>query len=660
LNIRSLKNKTVEVEQLLHEHDIDILCLTETFLTNKLASHIFPNHHLFRVDRNHKKGGGVAILASKLLKSKQVDFLTNDTIESIALRVQLDFNKSFNVTCIYRPPNYAKQCLSDNIDCMNDIFMNQRKDQTNIFTGDFNMRTEIVKQKLKSVLDKNELRQLVTEPTRENVILDLLITNQPDKIMDVRVLNTHLSDHKLVLAKYAFGNYKKQTKYIYVREYNKINYWNFGIDVLNIPEAAKSNCDEQLEYIIENIVQVFDKHAPKKRKKIKESKKKMILSDETKLLKKQRDQAYKLFKRGLTDKNTYKNICKQTKKGIKKDKKDTVQNIIKQTNVYEGIKQLVQIGKNNNNNILDENIIDVNNINKHFVNICKNENVTNKNNLNVKECRTKFTLCKVTSSQIRHVWKCFKDKNKTKEDDTGLCNRMVNLTILAPNITELITTFVNMSLADNHIPVCLKTARIMPIPKIKNPSATDFRPISILPVFLKILEKIVYAQLSKYMFMNNYINERQFGFKTGQSTTTYMLELMDYIYKLICDDKIGMMISLDLKKAFDKVDRKLLIEKLGWYGIESGWFEALLTNRKQYVEYNGKRSTEEYTDRGIPQGSALSGLLFVIFLNDMPECLCHTQPYFYADDTNLLDSDYTDNYQELKVRVEGDIQRVLK
>jgi len=297
--------------------------------------------------------------------------------------------------------------------------------------------------------------------------------------------------------------------------------------------------------------------------------------------------------------------------------------------------------------------------NMHFTNICKNSFSDNNSSfMTAYKATNQFKFNYVNTYDVLKLWKYTKNKDNTKEDHTGMCNKMINRTILAPNITTLFMHFFNLSLKENSIPDILKISRIIPIPKKPNPTNVDFRPISIIPICLKLLEKLVYDQLSFYVNENKIINNRQFGFKKHQSTTTYMCNLMDYLYSNLAEDKICLMVSIDMKKAFDKVNRKLLIQKLISYGINCAWFVSYLSSRKQYVDHNNKKSNITITETGIPQGSALSGLLFTIFLNDMPDCCEFAEPFQYADDSNIVDADKPENRLKPLCRIQKDVDNL--
>jgi len=166
----------------------------------------------------------------------------------------------------------------------------------------------------------------------------------------------------------------------------------------------------------------------------------------------------------------------------------------------------------------------------------------------------------------------------------------------------------------------------------------NYRPISVLPLLSKIIERAVHNQLYSYLTTSGLICDNQSGFRTNHSTATTLIDVQDFILKNMDSGRATGAIFLDLKKAFDCVNHSLLIEKLYSYGIKGNsleWFRSYLTNRAQAVNINSTLSDFKNIDIGIPQGSILGPLLFIIFVNSLPDfvnCKCT----MYADDTTLL------------------------
>ena len=177
--------------------------------------------------------------------------------------------------------------------------------------------------------------------------------------------------------------------------------------------------------------------------------------------------------------------------------------------------------------------------------------------------------------------------------------------------------------------------------------ANNYRPISVISVLSRMLEKIVQDQPIEYLITNKVLTPNQSAFRKLYSTVTSLINSTDYWYDNMDKRQLNLAIFLDLKKAFDTVDHRILIKKLGAYGIRgiSGeWLTSFLTSSKQFCSVNGQKSEARLVTCGIPQGSCLGPLLFIIYLNDFEKCLGFSRASMYADDTHVtLTSSNTDD-----------------
>ena len=168
---------------------------------------------------------------------------------------------------------------------------------------------------------------------------------------------------------------------------------------------------------------------------------------------------------------------------------------------------------------------------------------------------------------------------------------------------------------------------------------SNYRPVSVLPVFSKVIERQMYNRLLKYINDNNLLYRYQFGFQKGISTHMALIVLIDKISEALEKGDCVVGIFLDFSKAFDTVDHTILLQKLNFYGLKGtilSWFENYLSNRKQYVTYNSIKSTTEKINCGVPQGSILGPLLFLIYINDLSTVSKACMSILFADDTNMF------------------------
>ena len=228
---------------------------------------------------------------------------------------------------------------------------------------------------------------------------------------------------------------------------------------------------------------------------------------------------------------------------------------------------------------------------------------------------------------------------------------------LKDELKKPISILANKSIAEGTFPDNYKIAEVVPIYKSKNKSdINNYRPISLLPTISKILEKLIHKRIYKFLMKNKIFYDSQYGFRSKHSTNDAITELVTDLTNNIEDKLNSLSIFLDLSKAFDTIDHKILLNKLSNYGIRGTslkWFESYLNNRKQYVKINRTKSTTKNVTCGVPQGSVLGPLLFIIYTNDLPNSLNYTHAILFADDTTIYTK--SDNIKTLYQNVNSDL-----
>ena len=206
-------------------------------------------------------------------------------------------------------------------------------------------------------------------------------------------------------------------------------------------------------------------------------------------------------------------------------------------------------------------------------------------------------------------------------------------------ISKPLADLFNKSFEEGTFPSILKSANVIPVHKKDDHlQSSNYRPISLISNISKILEKIMHTRLYCFIEKNNSLFELQFGFRCNHSTTHALIEITEKIRKA-CDSKnFACAVFVDLQKAFDTVNHSILIKKLEHYGVRgvtNSWFKSYLTDRTQYTTVKQKRSDNALITHGVPQGSVLGPLLFIIYINDLNKAIQHSQTHHFADDTIL-------------------------
>ena len=283
----------------------------------------------------------------------------------------------------------------------------------------------------------------------------------------------------------------------------------------------------------------------------------------------------------------------------------------------------------------------VNELNEYFCNVGQTlakkipTSTLNYSNYLQKHITSCFSFSMVDTNTVTNILKNFKPKSSKGWDGIS----MKILKFIASILAEPLKLLINQSLMTNIFPTKLKIAKILPLLKKPNNYQIDnFRPISLLPCISKVIEKCVFNQVYEYFERNKLIYGSQYGYRKSHSTETACLELVDKLHKQLDTSQSPFCVFIDLSKAFDTINHAILLSKLKYYGLDDNavaWFNSYLTNRKQFVEVEGVKSEISDISTGVPQGSTLGPLLFIIYMNDINDVSNLFETILFADDTFL-------------------------
>ena len=322
-------------------------------------------------------------------------------------------------------------------------------------------------------------------------------------------------------------------------------------------------------------------------------------------------------------------------------------NNIKKT--WEGIRKIVNIKKtssktsqlNINGKIIDDDKQLATKFNEYFVNVGPQTDNSiprvpdiSPTNFLQNRINTNFIIAHISNEEILDVIKTLENKS------TGPSSIPLKLLSLIPDLIIMPLAFIiNLSIMTGEYPNLLKIVKVVPIHKGgSTQDINNYRPISLLSIFDKIIEKIMHNRVYEFLENHEVLTPNQFGFRKKNSTVNALAQITEKIKMSIGRGKYGCGVFIDLRKACDTVNHNILLTKLEHYGIRDNilkWFQSYLSDRKQYVSINGTSSQLLNITCGVPQGSVLGPLLFLLYINDLPNVSEILEFSLFADDTNI-------------------------
>ena len=250
-------------------------------------------------------------------------------------------------------------------------------------------------------------------------------------------------------------------------------------------------------------------------------------------------------------------------------------------------------------------------------------------------CQNSLFIRPTNQYEVFNIINSFKNKSTldTKIESLKIANN-------CQNFAEMLSKIINNSFEQGIFPDSLKLARVVPIHK-EGPKTdvTNYRPISLLSCFSKVFEKIMHNRIMEFLDKNNLLCDTQYGFRPGRSCEHALLNANNHILDALSKKEVALLLLIDFSKAFDVVEHPILLHKLQHYGIRGlalNWLKSYLSDRKQFVTINGTDSSQKPIEYGVPQGSVLGPLLFIIYINDLPNISKFAHFILYADDANII------------------------
>ena len=537
-----------------------------------------------------------------------------------------------------------------------------------VILGDFN--TDWIKfgpsaRSLNSIMNNYGLQQLVTQSTRitqhSETLIDLMFVcdTMVRDLINVGSLEMGWSDHSLIHGTFAGPSDEKNESVRMIRSFNKCNVDAIVADLQRAPWQVMEtfeSIDDKWDYWKSLFFSIIDAHIPLKKARVRKKSLPWITRDIRALMRARNYHCCKAKKTGKEDDwQQYKKLKRLVTVSLRREKLSYFQALSGQTgnnNSKKVWRELSRLLGSKRRCLIESLSINgeaitckqriAEKFNEYFSNTATtfNSPSTSDNFVDalqyVSSQRSHFTFSTVDDDDVLGLLNTL-DPNKATGSDR-ISGKL--LRISARGICHSLSLLFNSSLKTGEFSSEWKEALVTPVyKKGEKEIVCNYRPISILPVVAKVFERIVHTQLYTYFQENNLLHPAQCGFRSGHSTQDVLVSLVEQCRKALDNDYIVGTIFMDLTKAFDMVDHSILLSKMRSYGVsetELKWFCSYLHRRMQRVCVGGELSNSVAMEKGVPQGSILGPLLFLVYVNDLPNTIVHSSTRQYADDTTLV------------------------
>ena len=703
LNVRSLQSKFMSLENLVYnlKEKFDVIAISETWFTNDTPHSLFnlDGYSLYYASRKNRQGGGVALYISNCLSCKSIRvYCTENMFESIFIELSSGKSSGILVSCVYRMPG---SCINSFCNELRQILQAEIKPkQKNFLCGDYNINLlkydeHYPTREFIDLMSSFGLKPTINKPTRitrtSQTLIDNIFTNEIIKPIETGILINDISDHLPIYNILKQNNNQTDTNssansFLRRRKIDDETLLVLKNSLQNTdwsPVLDDNVTDINIVYktFLEKFLDIFNASCPVQNIRLKKkSKLKPWMTSALKRACTKKNRLYKKFLYSKTEQSEeqYKNYKNILTSSLREAEKNFYDHLLQRhmgdiKNTWKTINHIIGKGKMCNSfpkEFIDDGITIstlqeiCDRLNRFFTEIgpklAEKIEVIDDSPLNYIQNNNQHSMLlrPATEFEVENIVKSC--RKKTSTDYHGIS--MATLQKIFTAIKKPVTHICNLSLTSGVFPEQMKIAKVVPLFKSgDNKMFNNYRPVSLLPQFSKILEKVFSSRLESFLNTYDIINEAQFGFRTKRNTTHALLKLIGGISDSIDKRKSTIGVFIDLKKAFDTVNHSILTQKLDKYGIRglsNDWIKSYLRNRKQFVSINNHESQLMNISCGVPQGSILGPKLFILYINDMCNVTQIFEYILFADDTNLYCSN--ENVEVLNERVNEGLTKLKK
>ena len=688
LNCQSLSSKHTSIKTLMKELansnvHIDILALQETWRLPYTDLIQIPGYHFTYKQRSTNRGGGVGFYIKNSISYKlheDLSHFTDNVFESITIEAKIQ-KKTYLLTSIYRSPNpphnmtNAAQitAFTSQLDALLSMLNTKKLNSYLFLDSNLNLllsNTDSTISNYHDTILNNGYLQTITKATRIQdehfSLIDHILSNTPSTNTQSGILVSDISDHFFTFTLPEYQKKREAPTSYTTRNFSDTNIENFRLALRNLTwdtTLGSNSVDESYTCFWADFKPIYDTHFPKITRKTNKNKQKIcnFLTPELLAARRTKLELHKLYLATPTPENkaTYTQHRNAYNTAVRKQKAQYYEQSLAASrnpkNTWSILKEAANLSKNTHriteilaNGTLTSNDTEIANAFNHFFstagsNIANSLPTSNKDPLSyipelpdtARQLELEGCGQILVGNTIRQL------VSKTSTDIDGISSKLIKA--IQYEIEKPLAHIFRLSLASGTFPAQFKASRVIPIHKAGDTSNCDnYRPISLVNAFSKVLEKIVCTKLVNHLEQNKLIYNHQYGFLKGRSTEHALIHITNKIGQALNENKYCVGVFLDLKKAFDVVPHNILLkklEKMGITGTALAWFNSYLSNRTQKVEINGHLSDSTSLDAlSVFQGTSLGPVLFLCFINDLPRAT-DLFTVLYNDDTTGLDSD---------------------